>query len=379
MAELAYHVSMDVLIFAGAFALGTVSAILAYRLGGRTWVSRFAIKGPLLPDGRRDKSAQFVPRSGLYGEIAALALVVLIAFLVNLVTERVGLSGIMKEYRTYAAILFAAVCTIVIVYEVYTCAKARKEGRGSLYVRRLARGYAPYTIYSIINFSGVIAVVALVAAQTYVYFLDYQTASEQLTALIGSLGVPDIPPESAMVQVEQIYGKVREGASFMVDQINTLVLLVFCSFGAQYAVKHTPVSQAFEPEALMQFDVLLWLSIGLIVVLAWSAHFFFYDGLFGAALTALEAKRSTISEGGWQMLERFNVLYLDLSQRRGLTGFMLALTNDRGGLLLALGAAGWIIDRRRERDARQSDRDAARAAALDFEAFKAELLSRGQR
>ena len=369
---------MDELIFACALVLGIGSAFLSYRFGGRTWVSKFALKGPMLSPVLRDKSSGFVPKSGLYGEIAASALILIIAFFVNLVTERISLWDLLKEHYVYAGILFAIVCTIVIGYEIYICAKARKEGFSRVYLRRLIAGYVPYTIYSVINFSGVIVIVALIAAQTYIYFQDYQVAADDLQRLIAGLDGPNADSDSdlIMVKVEQIYSKVREGASFMVDQINTLVLLVFCSFGAQYAVKHTLISQAFEADALMQFDVLLWLSIGLIVVLAWSAHFFFYDGLFGSALTELDAQRVVIAAGGWQMLERFHVLFLDLSERRGLTGFMLALTNDRGGLLLALGAAGWIIERRRERDARQSDRDAARDAAADFEEFKAELLNK---
>ena len=183
----------------------------------------------------------------------------------------------------------------------------------------------------------------------------------ELDGLSAEIGLPGLSPEQKMVLTEQIYGKVREGASFIVDQINTLILLIFCSFGTRYLVNHTPMGQAFEADALITFDVLLWLSIAIVVVSAWSGHFFVYDGLFGGALHALEASRGDIASGGWEMLQRFNDLYLDLTERRGLTGFMFSLTSDRGGLLLALAAAGWIVDRQRDRDAaRRQELEAAR-------------------
>jgi hypothetical protein len=347
---------VDLFIIAAALGIGVFSTFLAYDFGGRAWISKFSIKGDLDVKKRRVRPILTPPKSGLYGEISALSMVLIILLVVNLVTEDVGISMLITNYKWPAIGLFGTVCSIVVAYELYTCRKTEncisKSGKKrTIFSKRLTRGYIPYTIYSIINFSAVIMIVGLVAAQTFEQFQDYQVVERQLKIFFVSLNVVDLSPDVKMVLTEQIYSKVREGASFMVDQINTLVLLVFCSFGTQYVVKHTPIRQAYEESALGSFDVLLWLSIGFIVLYAWSVHFFVYDGFFGSALSALDASRDQIASGGWVMLQRFNDLYIDLTERRGLTGFMISLTNDRGGLLLALGAAGWIIDKRRDRDA----------------------------
>lgn len=344
---------MDILIFGAALVLGCASAVVAYRVGSRAWITKFAIKGPTDDEGRRIRPLTTKPVSGLFGEISAMVMVLTIAFIVNLITVEVSLWGSVVDFWQIAAGLFATVFAIVVIYEIYACRQARKAGRGDLYVRRLARGYIPYTIYSVINFSAVIIIVTLIVGQTYKQFQSYQHVNQQLEVLVSDISAANPTPDERMVLTEQIYAKVREGASFMVDQINTLVLLIFCSFGVQYLVKHTRISQAYEPEAIFQFDVLLWLSIAVIAIYAWSVHFFVYDGFFGRALGALDANREQIADGGWQMLQRFNDLYLDLTERRGLTGFMISLTSDRGGLLLALGAAGWIIEKRRKRDAQE--------------------------
>ncbi len=355
---------VDLFIIAVALNIGALSTFLAYDFGGRAWISKFAIKGDLDAKKRRVRPILTPPKSGLYGEISALSMVLTILLVVNLVTEDVGILKLITSYKWPAIGLFGAVCLIVLAYEFYTCRRddncvIRDENncvvkKRVIFAKRLARGYVPYTIYSITNFSAVIMIVALVIAQTFEQFQDYQEVKLQLDNLFVSLNIGNISPEAKMVLTEQIYSKVREGASFMVDQINTLVLLVFCSFGTQYVVKHTPIRQAYEESALGSFDVLLWLSIGCIAFYAWSVHFFVYDGFFGGALSALDASRDQIASGGWIMLQRFNDLYLDLTERRGLTGFMISLTNDRGGLLLALGAAGWIIDKRRDRDGERS-------------------------
>ncbi|WP_162933094.1 hypothetical protein [Roseovarius sp. EL26] len=344
---------MDTVIIGVAFVIAVVSTLLAYNVGGRIWVTKFAIRGPINSEGRRVRPLIRKPISGLYGEIAALSMVMVILFMVNLVTEETGIWQLLSQQRWFALALFVTVVLIVVCYEIYACKQAKKQGKGQRFVRYLARGYVPYTFYSIVNFAAVILIVGLIVGQTFVQHQDYKIVERQLEVLTEDINASEAPPATKMVLTEQIYSKVREGASLMVDQINTLVLLVFCSFGAQYLVKHTRIKDAFEADALVQFDVLLGLSIGIIVVYAWSVHFFIYDGFFGKALDALENNREYIASGGWQMLQRFNDLFLDLTQRRGLTGFMISLTNDRGGLLLALGAAGWLIDRHKERISQQ--------------------------
>jgi hypothetical protein len=203
-----------------------------------------------------------------------------------------------------------------------------------------------YTAYSVLNYAGLALVLALILSQIFLQYQSYQVAVAELRALTATITTVDGTPDVQMVLTEQIYAKVREGASLMVDQINTLILLIFCSLGARFLTRHTIVGEAFEEDALRVMDVLVYASVGLTLGAAWLTHFFFYDGFFAGALAALDANRAVIADGGWSMLQRFNDLYLDLTERRGLTGFMIALTTDRGGLLLALGALSWLQDRR---------------------------------
>lgn len=335
---------MDYILIIAAFLLGGSAATLAYRVGGRSWVHKFAIKGEVDDKGRRLRPVTTTPRPGLLGELAALGMVLILLAGVNLVTEDTGVLSLVLADPQVSIAMLCIIFAIVVIYEVYICRKAKTDGHGPLFCKRLIRGYVPYTLYSAINFAAMILIVALIAMQTFMQFQGYQVTNQELDTMVAQLAQGG--PDQKMLLTEQIYGVVRMGASQMIDQINTLLLLIFCSLGTQFLVKHTPIGQIYEKDAMRTFDLLVWLSIGFIAIFAWSLHFFVYDGFFGKALSALDASRAAIAQGGWEMMQRFNDLYLDLTERRGLTGFLLSLTNDRGGLLLVLGAVQWMNERR---------------------------------
>ncbi len=339
----------DLFVLAGMTLLGLLGALAAYKFGTKAWLAKFAIRIFRPENDRAPGAKKYRAISGLWGEYAALLMVLVLLFAVNLVTEEMGIVQFVSDNLTLSATLFSIISLIVVGYQIFIIRKAVRQGKRASFCRQLGFGYIPYTFYSIVNFSAIILIVCLIVAQTFEQFQEYQQAKQELEALVLDIlsKSPLTTPEKKMVLTEQVYSKVREGASFMVDQINTLVLFVFCSFGAQYLVKHTPIRQVYEEDALIQFDVLVWGSIATIVAYAWAVHFFVYDGFFGLALDALSNTKDEIANGGWEMLKRFNDLFLDLTERRGLTGFMISLTSDRGGLLLALGAASWILDRKR--------------------------------
>ncbi|WP_425091206.1 hypothetical protein [Tropicimonas sp. S265A] len=338
---------MDIAIILGAFCVGVISVTLAYWRGGRSWTILGAIRGPLDKDGKRVRRLKFKPRSGVYGEILTLFLLAVLVFGVNFLTDDVSIWGLVQQFPSVAVSCLTLICILVLLFDSQIMRKAAQDGRSQRYRTWLKAGYVAYFPYAVVNFSFMILIVVLVVAQTFAFAPDIRAITSLLDTQVANLGAAALSPDDRMVVVEEIFGTMAKGAGLMVDQINALILLVLASFCVRVLVRYTPISQAYTETSLQWFDRLLFLSIACVAAAAWSVHYFTYDGFFGTALVALDQQRAAIAAGGWEMLQRFNDIYLSLSKQRGLTGFMIALTSDRGGLLLALSLAVWLSERRK--------------------------------
>ncbi|PKP85400.1 MAG: hypothetical protein CVT80_02800 [Alphaproteobacteria bacterium HGW-Alphaproteobacteria-2] len=334
----------DLLLIVGLFLSGLGAMLLGYRLGGRVWTCRFAIRTGA---NGTEQPGKIWP--GQYGEAASLGMIYGLVYLVDRFTPDVLLHRLLAAYWPVASAVVVAGFAVIAFYAHRVCRDAgRKERHGVLYCRRLARGYAVYNLYSVINFLGILLLPLMIFLQFDAEAARFRDQHETLRQSLQALALADAgDPGWIMARTESVYGQTRIGAAVIVDQINSLLLLVLAALIAHFVVVHTPVRQAYDARAIAAVNMVLMLSLGFVGLAAWGVYFSVYAGFFDETLVVLRQAGERIEQGSWEMISRYHDLLFDLSARRGLTGFALALTSERGGVLILLGVVHWLFSMRR--------------------------------
>lgn len=335
----------DLLLIVGLFLVGLGAMLLGYRLGGRVWTCRFAIRTSA---NGTEQPGKIWP--GQYGEAASLGMIYGLVYLVDRFTPDVLLHRLLAAHWPVALAIVVGGFGVIAFYAHRVCHDAgRKERHGVLYCRRLARGYAVYNLYSVINFLGILLLPLMISLQFAAEAARFRDEHEAIRQSLEALAVAVAgDPGWIMARIESVYGQTRIGAAVIVDQINSLLLLVLAALIAHFVVVHTPVRQAYDARAIVAVNMVLMLALGFVGLAAWVVYFTVYAGFFDETLAVLRKAGERIEQGSWEMISRYHDLLFDLSARRGLTGFALALTSERGGLLILLGAVHWLFSMRRE-------------------------------
>ncbi len=330
-------------------AFGVLAVLAAYALGRSTWKTRFMIR--IEQPGKKGRA---VP--GQLGEVASLGMVCILLILVDYFTPNAFVLDLLQEHSIYAWIVGSALAVGIVAYSLSVCAKVRsKEEREPEYCGELLRGYLVYNGYSLVMYSFITLMVALISWQFFMQAQQIQASNNGIQAIFAAFqDLADPSWQIASSYSEVIYGRTLVGSSIIMSQIGTLLLIIFSVFLAYFAITFTPLSQVYEKGAVRSVHVAFLGSLVFVGVLAWIIYFTTYASFFDRSLAQLETFRPLVETGDAESISLYNTLMLDLHKHRGPTGFILTLTNESGWLVILIAAVRWLLGRKAAMDNKAS-------------------------
>jgi len=342
----------DAKIVGALLFLGLSSMLLAYQIGRPSWTFAFRIR-TTGQDGRR----QHYP--GQYGEIVLTCLAAAIVLIVSAIMPDATLSYLMRVVWPWTPLVLVILLAGTAIYGNETSAKmardyaaARKapnNRRAVQYLNRLERGYRTYAIYSTVNFSFALMMLGLVTLQFDADMARYVAHRTEVEALLAKLPSHSASNSDAFqTLVEAIYGTTVLAAARAVGVVNSFLVVLIVALAVNIALNFTALRRIYQPKAVQTTNLLAIVAAVIVFVAGWIIYRNGYVSLLADVDAALKLTRPATFDASWQVSQRFHAILVDLGQRQGFNGFLLAIANERGGLLLLLGLLQFLLVARRE-------------------------------
>lgn len=329
----------DLIIIATTCLLGVLSFKLAYWQGAPVWPIQFATSLPDYPPARMS--------SGEVGELANLGLIAAILLLLLILTPDANIYGLVKVQWLWTLISLIAIAALVTVY-TRVAVRAVKFRGGIEHtpenVGLLSRGYFYYIGYCLAISLLIAAIFVLTIHQIMIDFDRFQVVQDRVAQLMADVQRTRRPQvESLQIKFEVIYGMQRIAVGHILDQVNSLLMLLLCVMLAYATIYGTSIRQVFADEALAFLRGLVVVLVAICLAygctMFFTLHINFVDGL----RNQLSGFEVVMNRGPWQVTQRFHELQAELAEQRGIFGFLLALTTGRGGLILVAPVAGYFL------------------------------------
>ena len=354
---------IDLLIILGTCLVGLAGALVAYRVGAPVWPREFQIpsikKAPELT-----KKLGFELSSGEIGEVANLLLIAGICALLLIVTPDANLTDLWRAYWPYYLFALGFCVVVVFLYTHYAVGKVKRDGftqkrrvqKTHDNIRLLARGYLPYVAYGTAVST---IIVGYIAALTINQFLldhaQFQAINAVIEARIARNDMLLQPSADVLLaRFEIIFGDFQVAEGYIRDQVNSLIMVLLCVMLAYAGIYRSDLRYVYAKSAL---DILQYIVFGLVALcivvgctVFFTTHLTFVDGV----LDHLRQYRSVMDQSTWDMVQRYHALIAELSRQRGVFGFLLGLTTDRGGLVLVIPALQLLIGQAKERETKNA-------------------------
>lgn len=340
----------DVGIVLAICAIGMVFAWLAYWRGEPVWKRNFVIKGSNLP--------KWVPiSSGEVGELANIGLIGAVLIVLLVLTPDSNLTDLLAEYWPYyIGLLLASIVGIL----VYTRAAVGKVEKGAFAQRikktpqalkQLDVGYRYYVGYCAMIALLIWGIAGITVQQTLMDRASFEALEAQIFQTLSGLGaVTGDDKEQVQLVFEVVFGQQKIAKGYVLDQVNSLLMLLLCIALAYFTVYKTNLKHVYAEGALTTLKVILFVMIGGCLVLGcyvfFSVHLVFVDRL----LASFTEYAPLMNSGPWPLTQRYQELIAQLFQERGIFGFLIALTTDRGGLVLIAPAIQLLMMKNAESD-----------------------------
>lgn len=341
---------VDFLLILAMLGIGSLSMMGAYHFGGKVWQTRFRLKY-VRRDGRRGS------RPGQYGEFANLAMILFFLFLVNRLTPTINIVDLFVQHWGIMSAAGVGVVALVLAYTIYTTRSYARSGRWEHTISRadharlLTRGYVAYFPYCTIVVSAMILIVVLLVLQFINDFTSYRALYAEIDHIFRSLRNAAMPVTSLMqVKFEVIFGKTSVAGTYIVDQMNTILVALFCAFTADIIVSTTPLKNLYERSALIALRTLTIILSGAAVVAGFIIFFTLHVTFIDSVRSWMAEFEPIMNTGPWDITMRYHEMTSMLSKKRGIMGFLLELTTERGGLILILPAVQWLLNKSRKPD-----------------------------
>ena len=344
------------IVVASIFALGVTSFKLAYWLGSPAWPNVFEIRE------LKKRTTSFRGRdltwlqSGEIGELINLGLIATIALMIILLTPDVSLTGLVQQFPAATAVSLVITVALVAIYiDRARSGAAEKLGAGSgPTLVPFRTGYLFYSGYAFAIALLMFSIFAITYRQIDLDRMSFDTERAEVLNLIAGLNVylggPPSPDTTVEVQrfLEVIYGRAQVAEDILVDQVNSLLMLLLGAGLTYVTVYHTPIKKAFAPEALQ------WLRIATIIMVAicvaygcfifFSSHLEFIDDV----IVSLKGYEPVMDGGPWDLTRRYHEIVENMTRQRGIIGFLLSITSERGGLVLVIPVINMVLGRKDE-------------------------------
>lgn len=332
----------DIVLVAIVCGLGIVSFKLAYWLGDPVWVKQFASSLPDYPALRLS--------SGEVGEIANLGLIAAILVLLLVLTPDANLYYFALSHWPW---IIPAIVAIFLAIWAYTKIAVRKIEKTRFrpgikkteaHIRALARGYRYYVGYGTAVGLLILAIFAMTVTQIVIDFSRFQVVEARVAAmLLDVASMTEADPETLQTAFEVIYGTQQVAEGYILDQVNSLLMLLLCVMLAYSTIYGTSIRQVFAEEALHALRLVVMVLVAVCIVYGCTVFFTLHVSFVDGLRDQLDLYVSRMNAGPWPVTQRFHELLTELAEQRGVFGFLLALTAGRGGLILVAPVAGYFL------------------------------------
>lgn len=332
----------DLLLVFIVCALGFVSFKLAYWLGQPVWVKQFATTLPQYP--------RLKMSSGEVGELANLALIAAILVLLLVLTPDANLYDFLIAHWRWIVPGIGVTFLGIWTYTVIAVRQVKKTQfrpgikKTEINLRALARGYRFYTGYGVAISLLILAIFAMTVNQIVIDFTRFEIVESQVDVMLQALAaMPEADAETLQVTFEVIYGTQQVAEGYILDQVNSLLMLLLCVMLAYSTIYGTGIRQVFAEEALHALRVIVMVLVAICILYGCTVFFTLHVNFVDGLRSQLEIYEGRMNAGPWPVTQRFHELMTELSEQRGVFGFLLALTAGRGGLILVAPVAGYFL------------------------------------
>lgn len=323
---LAFVLDPDLHLIVAVWALAVVSVGAGYLLGGDAWRERFSVWLDLGFGRKR--------HSGFLAEVALISYVILLVMLVEKLTPASNISQLFVKSWPFVPIAIVTTLVLVIRHEIRQVAAAY-ETHSARHARQLGMGYAPYTIFSTIIFCLFFVAAALVVDQFLADkagFFERRAEIEAAYATLHGPGQTGRSAAAAMIDVERINGLLSTAIYSVTEQINTVLIVLYCVLAINLFIEFTPMRSAYAPDAVVWTHMVVALALLIVIAVAAFLYSTEYLGMIHRAIAELSLLEKQIAHDSWEGARRYYEVMTDLRGRQGFTGFILTMTTGRGGV-----------------------------------------------
>lgn len=322
-----------------AWLIASLSVFVSYWAGGRAWRERFGVTMDLGRGARK--------MSGVWAEWALITYVALLVALVDKLTPAGSIMTISSNPLPHFAAVFLGTAVLVVIHETWEVVEARRTPQSyPEHARHLAFGYAPYTLFSTIMFCFCFLAAALIVDQfqaEQAKFLEHRVVLESAYDDLN-FNDPKKDARSIMISVERINGLLSTTVYLITDQINSVLILLYCVLAINLLIEFTPMRSAYSPAAVVWTHAVVAATLILVVGIAAYIYSTAYLDLLQRALEKLSAVENRVVSDGWEGARRYYEVVTELRGKQGFTGFILTLTTGRGGVaFFRHGASGNLL------------------------------------
>jgi hypothetical protein len=327
-----------------AGAVGTLALIIAYLMGGAAW-NRWLARTMTTAGHEMPSSVPRLFRSGFWFELLVFALTVALALYIADVTQKVAdwpwLSGRRGLVSAGFALVVAVAAVVSFVGGRAFVVGLKREGRETAeYRAQFRRGYWAYPVFSGINVGLYVASAALILAQVAV--VDRAAIAvdgQKLADGLRTIGTGSKDVARTLVEVELVNHRLGEMVHGMIGQVNTVLLLVLCALIIAMAIATTWARFTYLDRSV---SAMWWpVAIGIVFVLmaGWYVYYFEYSRVIETTLARLREFEGLFAASGssdFLAAKRYSEIIADWRGKQGLSGFVLAIAAERGGVVALL-------------------------------------------
>jgi len=333
----------DPILIFFVWLLAVVFLFVGYTRGREAWKNWFD-REPL------DNGAGI---SGRWVEFIMVSLTALLVAFVNQLTPAVPLVATLTKYWPAALGLFILGAVIVYLHSqnvAATIGLARAGGQNfEEFKRELKSGYFFYNGFSVLIFTFYVVAALAVIGQLLADNAEFQKSRAALDEALVVLQTWKFANTSSVIaSIEETNSLLWGSIHGITEQINTVLLLFFFVLVINLAVAYTPIRAAYSEGGVWYTHCITALVLFLVIVIGWYLYYTEYLSLIRGMLTKLSSPevRGKILGGDWEITQRYYALLNDLRSRQGITGFIITMCSERGGVLLFFYAITWFYDQR---------------------------------
>jgi hypothetical protein len=329
----------DLLVIFALWTVGVFFAWLAYWRGAPTWPLCFVIPGYKVP-----KTGLKVC-GGLVGEIANISLIAGVFIILLVLTPDANFLDVLADWWWAFIVLGIVSAAIIWFYTQTQITKAekatlprniRKNAKSLKQFRIGYRYYVGYCTAIALIIWGIAFVTVIQTMMDHQQFSDIRRYVFDILANLRTTGTGD--SDRIQLMFEVVFGQQKIAKGYVLDQVNSFLMLLLCIALAYFAIYKTKVRNVYAPDALVTLQRILFVMIGVCILVAcwvfFTIHLVFVDQL----LEEFRRHATLMNAGPWELTQRYQEVVADLTEQRGIFGFVIALATARGGLVLIMPA-----------------------------------------